>query len=95
MEQAETLSVELAPELLRTVRERVEAGQFSSPGELVREALRAWLKSELEHEERIASIRARIRHSLDDPRPDVPLEEAFDRIEQLYLQRRKTRGEAA
>jgi antitoxin ParD1/3/4 len=37
-----------------------------------------------DHADRLAVIRARIRRSLDDPRPAVPIDEAFDRIEKLH-----------
>jgi hypothetical protein len=39
----------------------------------------------------LAAIRARIRRSLNDPRPDVPLEEAFNRIEKLHANIIKSR----
>ena len=94
-ETATTLDIELTPEMVRIIRQRVETGSFASPSDLMREAFRTWLKGEMEYEERLAAVRARVRQSLGDPRPSVPLDEAFDRIERLYLERRKARGEAA
>jgi antitoxin ParD1/3/4 len=44
-----------------------------------------------EHAERLTAIRARIRRSLDDPRPAVPIDEAFDRIEKLHADTVKSR----
>jgi len=35
------------------------------------------------------AIRTRIRRSLDDPRPSIPLDEAFDRIEKIHADRLK------
>ena len=41
--------------------------------------------------ERLAAMRARIRRSLDDPRPAVPIDAAFDRIEKLHADSVKVR----
>ncbi|MGX8013568.1 hypothetical protein ACVDG8_033690 [Mesorhizobium sp. ORM8.1] len=46
----------------------------------MRAALRAFQREEDEHAERMASIRARVKASIEDPRPGVPLEEAIDRV---------------
>lgn len=89
MGAAEKISITLTPELNQLVKERVERGQFASTSELIREALRVWHKAEAEHEERIAAIRARVRASVDDPRPSVPLEEAFERLRALHEDRLK------
>jgi len=89
MGAAEKISISLTPELSRLVKERVERGQFASTSELIREALRVWQKAEAEHEERIAAIRARVRASVDDPRPSVPLDEAFDRLRTAHEDRLK------
>jgi antitoxin ParD1/3/4 len=45
--------------------------------------------------ERLAAIRARVRRSLDDPRPSVPLDEAFDRIEKRHGDAVKARGDTS
>jgi len=41
------------------------------------------------------TIRTRVRRSRDDPRPSVPLDEAFDRIEKIHANRLKVRGDAS
>ncbi len=75
MSAAEKISITLTPEMNRLIKQRVEAGDFASSSELIREALRVWQKREEEHQERLAFIRARIQKSLDDPRPSMPLDE--------------------
>ena len=41
------------------------------------------------------AIGTRVRRALDDPRPNVPLDEAFDRIEKIHADTLKMRGDAA
>jgi antitoxin ParD1/3/4 len=80
MEPAEKLSVTVTPAQARLIREKVENGSFGSASEVIRAALRAFQREEEEHAERIASIKARIKASIEDPRPPVPIDEAFDRV---------------
>ena len=84
MATAQKISMTLTPEMNRIIKQRVEAGDFASSSELIREALRVWQKQEDEHQERLASIRARIQRSIDDPRPSIPAEEVFDRLKKLH-----------
>ncbi len=81
MEHAEKLSITLTPQMAKLVRDNVASGRFASASEVIRDAMRAWQRIEKEHEEAIASIRAKVQASLDDPRPPMPMKEAF---EQLY-----------
>ena len=76
MSAAEKISITLTPEMNRIIKQRVAAGDFASSSELIREALRVWQRQQDEHEERLASIRARIQKSIDDPRPSFSLDEA-------------------
>lgn len=71
MSVPETISITVTPEQLRAVRESVEAGEYASTSEVLRDALRLWQRQRREDAERLNVIRARIRRSLDDPRPDL------------------------
>ncbi len=84
MSHAEKISVTITSEMLQTVRECVDSGEYASTSEIMRDALRLWTRQRDEDAERLAAIRSRIGRSIDDPRPDVPLDEAFDRIEQRH-----------
>jgi antitoxin ParD1/3/4 len=88
---AEKLSITLPPEMVRSIKDKVEAGTYASTSEVIREALRVWQRNEEEHSERLAAIRARIHRSLADARPDVPLAEAFDRLSVLHADTMKSR----
>ena len=48
--------------------------------------MRLWQKQEEEHLARIASIRARLEHSVHSGEP-VPIDEAFEKLEHLHQQR--------
>lgn len=71
MATAEKVSVTLTPEMVRDVRASVDSGEYASASEVVREALRGWQRQRAEDAERLASVRARARRSLDDPRPSL------------------------
>jgi antitoxin ParD1/3/4 len=95
MQNAEKISVTVTRDMLRAIRESVEAGEYASASEALRDAVRVWQRRREEDAERLAVIRARVRLSLDDPRPSVPLDEAFDRIEKLHADTAKARGDAS
>ncbi|RUU53786.1 type II toxin-antitoxin system ParD family antitoxin, partial [Mesorhizobium sp. M2C.T.Ca.TU.009.01.2.1] len=80
MESAEKLSVTVTPAMARMIREKVDDGSYGSASEVIRAALRAFQREEEEHAERMAAIRARVKASLEDKRPAVPLDEAIHRV---------------
>lgn len=84
MEAAEKISITLTPEMARSIREDVEKGRYASTSEAIRDALRLWQQKKEEHEARLESIRQRVEASINDPRPDVPLEEVSRRMDELY-----------
>ena len=72
MESAEKLSVTVTPAMARMIREKVEDGSFGSASEAIRAALRAFQREEEEHAERMASIRARVKASLEEQEAKRP-----------------------
>ncbi|MEM5585238.1 type II toxin-antitoxin system ParD family antitoxin [Roseibium sp. AS2] len=81
---AEKISITLPPNMLEAIKAQVAAGNFSSTSEVLREAMRLWMRQEKEHEERMDAIRARIQHSLNDPRPNLTGKQVSKRLEALY-----------
>lgn len=79
---SEKLSITLPAEMVAAIKERVSSGRYSSTSEVLREAMRTWLRDEEEHAERIEAIRSKVKRSLNDPRPSVSLDEAFERLSQ-------------
>lgn len=95
MQTAEKISITMPPEMVRAIRESVEAGEFASTSEALRDAVRVWQRQRLEDAERLLAIRARVRRSLDDPRPDLTGEELDARLEQAFDEIDKEFGNAA
>lgn len=86
MESAEKLSVTVTPAMARMIREKVEDGSYGSASEVVRAALRAFQREEEEHAERMASIRARVKASIEDIRPNLSAEEVRARLREFVAQ---------
>lgn len=80
---ARTLTVSLGPQQALVDR-RLASGAYASASEVVRAGLRA-----LEREEAVLDEETRrmVQEALDDPRPPVPMEEVFDRIERKHAAR--------
>jgi antitoxin ParD1/3/4 len=89
MSIAEKISITLTPEMNRLIKKRVDAGDFGSTSELIREALRVWQRREEEHSERMAAIRSRIQMSIDDPRPSLTVEQARTNFSKHVASRKK------
>jgi len=66
-------------------KRHVESGRFSSMSEVVRAGLRALDREEAALDE---MLRLKIQEALDDPRPSIPIDEAFVRLDALSAARR-------
>lgn len=82
-EKAEKISITLPHEMLAGIKDKVQAGLYGSTSEVIRAAMRLWLQQEEENAARLQLIRKRLDQSVDSGEP-VPLEEAFDRIEEVH-----------
>jgi antitoxin ParD1/3/4 len=71
-----TLTVTLSDDEAQTLRDSVEAGEFASAEEALRGAVLALKRERAEHEEVIASIRDRVRRSIEDPASPVTVDDA-------------------
>jgi antitoxin ParD1/3/4 len=81
MDEGETISVTLPADLVRAMRERVDAGAYASVDEIVSEAARGLLEEDEPDGPEITSyMRQAIRDSLAEPGPDIPMEEVFENL---------------
>lgn len=84
MPNIEKISVALPPEMLALVRKAVEAGEYSSSSEVIREALREWTDKRSLQREEILALRRIWREARADTRPGVPAEEVMSRLIRKY-----------
>jgi antitoxin ParD1/3/4 len=68
------------------LEDRLASGEYESASEIVRAGLRAL---EREQKARLEYMRAKVKESLDDPRPSVPAEEVFERLRARHEARLK------
>ncbi|TXM66532.1 ribbon-helix-helix protein, CopG family [Methylobacterium sp. WL120] len=94
MQPAEKISITMTPEHLRAVRESVAAGEYASTSEVLRDAVRLWQRQRLEDAERLNVIRARVRRSLDDPRPDLTGEDVQANLDAMFAEAEKDASRA-
>jgi len=79
-------------EMQARVEARVKSGAYSSASEVVRAGLRALDREE----EALDEIwRRKIQEAYDDPRPSIPAEEVFERLERKHADRMKAARRAS
>ena len=83
MKATEKFSISMPLDMASDLRATVEAGEFSSTSEAIRDAVRVWRRQRLEDADRLTLIRARIRRSIDDPRPALTPEEVAANLDAL------------
>lgn len=72
-------------DLEERVSSRVKSGEYASASEVMRAAIRALD----EQEEAVKNwLRARIEEAMNDPRPTIPIDEAFKRLRRHAARRR-------
>jgi len=62
------------------IRGEVDAGRYGSASEVIRDALRLWDK----HQQELDLLRARVKASIEDPRPRVPIGDVRRRIKERH-----------
>ena len=83
MPSAEKISVTMTSDMLKVIRESVSAGEYASTSEALRDAVRQWRRRRVEAAERLDAVRARLRRSIDDPRPSLSENEVDARLNRL------------
>jgi antitoxin ParD1/3/4 len=81
-------NVSLGPYFEAFIEKQIVEGRFQNASEVVRAGLRL-LEDEVLHAGRLAELRRRIDDAFDDPRPSVPADEVFARIEHKHAERVK------
>ena len=84
MPSIEKISIALPPEMVAFVREAVEAGEYSSSSEVVREALRDWSHKRAFRKAGVEELRRVWREAIADNAPGVSPHDVFERLERKY-----------
>ncbi len=84
MPSVEKVSIALPPEMVSLVRAAVEAGEYSSSSEVVREALRDWSRQRALREKGLEVLRRVWQQALRDRSPGVSPHGVFGRLERKY-----------
>lgn len=75
------------------IQEQIRGGRYQNASEVVRAGLRLLEDHELDRKRHLEKLKAEINAAFDDPRPPVPMDEVFDRLEERYRERKAARGE--
>ena len=89
MPTIEKLSIALPTEMAAVVREAVEAGEYSSNSEVVRDALRDWTHKRKMRVQSLKGLRLRWQEAMSDNSEGLDPKEVFDRLEGKYRRRAK------
>lgn len=95
MSADDEFSVVMEPDLARAVREAVAAGEYSSADEALSDAVRVWRREREAQAETLASIKARIQRSIEDPRPSLSGDEVRAQLDALHAETVRTRAREA
>lgn len=79
--------IELSLPFEKFVQRQLEGGRFDSATEVVEAALGLLEAHEAAHAGALAEITGKIQESLDDPRPSIPAEEVFARLDAKQARR--------
>jgi antitoxin ParD1/3/4 len=84
MPSVEKVSIALPPEMVSMVRKVVDAGEYSSSSEVVREALREWSRQRALRAKGLKELRRVWKQALQDRSPGVSPRGVFERLERKY-----------
>jgi antitoxin ParD1/3/4 len=80
----EKISIVLPPEMAASLRQAVDAGEYSSSSEVVREALLDWSHKRQLQQNGIAELRQLWQEARADKSPGLDPDEVFDELELKY-----------
>ena len=87
MPAIERVSVTLPSEMVATLRQTVEGGQYASTSEIVREALREWTRRRDDELRDLQALREAVRIG-DESGESLPADEVFAELRQMIARRR-------
>ncbi len=92
MPTVEKLSIALPAEMAALVRGAVDAGEYSSNSEVVRDALRDWTHKRNLREQGLSNLRKAWQEAIADESEGLDPDLVFDRLESKYDNLAKATG---
>jgi antitoxin ParD1/3/4 len=92
MPTIEKLSIALPREMATLVRRAVDAGEYSSNSEVVREALRDWTHKRNLREQSLKNVRKLWQEAVADDSEGLDPDAVFDQLESKYSPLAKAAG---
>lgn len=83
MASVERMTITMPIEMAETLRQTVSGGEYASTSEIVREALRGWIRSRDAERQDLEVLRAAIKAGLDSG-PGVPADQVFAELRARY-----------
>lgn len=87
MSTIERMTVTMPAEMAATLRQTVAGGEYASTSEVVREALRAWMRSRDADQRDLAALRQAISDG-DNSGAGIPAADVFAELRQIIADRR-------
>ena len=89
MSNIERMTVTMPAEMAATLRQTVAGGEYASTSEVVREALRAWVRSRDQDQRDLQTLRQAIREG-DESGDGIPAAEVFTELRKIIADRRSS-----
>ncbi|SFD36476.1 type II toxin-antitoxin system ParD family antitoxin [Tropicimonas isoalkanivorans] len=83
MPAVERLTITMPAEMAEILRQTVAGGEYASASEVVREALRDWVRNRDTERRDLEALRAAIRTGLDSG-PGIPADQVFAELRARY-----------
>lgn len=80
----EKISIALPAEMLTQVHDAVDAGEYASTSEVMRDALREWTLRRATKKQGIAELRKLWAEAVKEKQPGVSADAVLDRLERKY-----------
>ena len=92
MAVAETISIDLQPEMAAQVHEAIEAGEYSSSSEVVHDALCDWTRKRQTQQNGVAELQQIWQEAPAGDSPGIPADGVLDELERKYQARADATG---
>lgn len=90
MSNIERMTVTMPAEMAATLRQTVAGGEYASTSEVVREALRQWVRRRDQDQRDLQTLRQAIREG-DESGDGIPAAEVFTELRKIIADRRSSR----